>query len=49
MGQRPSVNTKVTAALTRVGILLVSKIGSMNITMLTRIMVSTKLSTSVGL
>ena len=48
-GHMPSVNTRVMAALTCTGILLVENTGSMNMTMLTRIMVSMRLSTSAWL
>ena len=47
-GHTPSEKTMVTAALTGMGMLLVEKTGSMNMTMLTRIMVSSRLSTAAG-
>ena len=48
-GHTPSEKTMVTAALTGMGMLLVEKTGSMNMTMLTRIMVSNRLSAAAGL
>ena len=48
-GQTPSVKTMDTAALTVVGMFWVEKMGSMNMMMLTRISVRTKLRTTAGL
>ena len=47
-GQTPRVKMTEMAALTLMGILLVEKMGNMNMTILTRMMVSIRLSTVAG-